>query len=340
MPFLRRNVIKSFRAMCVECGIPTAASQESQKYPPIFSVTYSHHDGQRHDAKVDSWHCPLCHIFNGFSTQKMLEAHLEWDHEECDFVWNKKLFRGIEIPHLIINVPQDPGSSSEELSSSSESERETTAPPQSPIFLNRSPSPEQKPFLRASSMNVVVKEQSPPSSPLRPSQAPPPSRRPERPVDRTGQNRYPTPPPYENLEGPSAVYPYLPPGEYSARPGGPKLYDLLNTLSMEPFGVMKWFVLDKEEEIFELCDVRDEDKVMQALWARWIILNRNKFISNYFLGVQAFITQYWREIHKAAGFSALRVWLLVLVSNRFLTGPQFFDILKYYTDQTGMDLWK
>ena len=28
------------------------------------------------------------------------------------------------------------------------------------------------------------------------------------------------------------------------------------------------------EDIFEMDDVRDEDKVMQALWARWIFLNR------------------------------------------------------------------
>lgn len=87
-------------------------------------------------------------------------------------------------------------------------------------------------------------------------------------------HRYPTPPPRSNLEGPSAIYPYLPPDQYSARPGGPKLYDLLNTLSLEPFGLMDWFILDKEEDIFELDDVRDEDKVMQALWARWILLNR------------------------------------------------------------------
>lgn len=87
-------------------------------------------------------------------------------------------------------------------------------------------------------------------------------------------HRYPTPPPRTNLEGPSAVYPYLPPDQYSARPGGPKLYDLLNTLSLEPFGLMTWFIVDKEEDIFELDDVRDEDKVMQALWARWMLLNR------------------------------------------------------------------
>ena len=81
--------------------------------------------------------------------------------------------------------------------------------------------------------------------------------------------------------GPAAKFPYLPatwegavPVHFSCRPGGPRLYDLLNTLPLEPFGALAWFVIDKEEEIFECDDVRDEDKVMQALWGRWILLNR------------------------------------------------------------------
>lgn len=61
---------------------------------------------------------------------------------------------------------------------------------------------------------------------------------------------------------------------YSARPGGPRIYDLLNELPLEPFGLMSWYILDKEEDIFELDTVRDEDKVMQALWSRWIFLHR------------------------------------------------------------------
>jgi hypothetical protein len=52
------------------------------------------------------------------------------------------------------------------------------------------------------------------------------------------------------------------------------LYDLLNGLTMEHFGVLGWAVVDKEEEMFESDEVRDEDKVIQALWGRWIMLNR------------------------------------------------------------------
>lgn len=80
--------------------------------------------------------------------------------------------------------------------------------------------------------------------------------------------------------GPSLTYPYLPETDdggnvyYSCRPGGPRLFDFLNTLSLKPYGVLKWMIIDREEELFELDDVLDEDKVMQALWFRWIFLNR------------------------------------------------------------------
>lgn len=52
------------------------------------------------------------------------------------------------------------------------------------------------------------------------------------------------------------------------------MYDLLNTLPMEPYGVLAWAVVEREEEIFEDDEVKDEYKVMHALWARWIFLNR------------------------------------------------------------------
>lgn len=80
--------------------------------------------------------------------------------------------------------------------------------------------------------------------------------------------------------GPSLTPPYLPETDerggvyYSCRPSGPRLFDLLNTLSLKPYGVLKWVIIDREEELFELDDILDEDKVMQALWYRWIFLNR------------------------------------------------------------------
>jgi hypothetical protein len=43
---------------------------------------------------------------------------------------------------------------------------------------------------------------------------------------------------------------------------------------MEPYGILGWAVLDREEEIFESDDIPDEHKVMHALWGRWIFFNR------------------------------------------------------------------
>ncbi|EPQ53586.1 hypothetical protein GLOTRDRAFT_116976 [Gloeophyllum trabeum ATCC 11539] len=99
---------------------------------------------------------------------------------------------------------------------------------------------------------------------------------------------------------------------------------------------MSWFVIDKEEEIFELDDVRDEDKVMMALWGRWILLNRNKFVRDYYRGTIAFVDEYWEMIKLAAGWSALRVWLLMFVVNRFLDGAQVARVLKHYEKLAGV----
>jgi hypothetical protein len=81
-----------------------------------------------------------------------------------------------------------------------------------------------------------------------------------------------------------------------------------------------------------------------------------KFIANYYFGTTAFIDEYWRMIHRAAGWAALRAWLLVrgillknscgilirfkmFVVNRFLTGSEVAHILRHYEGLTNMDSW-
>ncbi len=92
--------------------------------------------------------------------------------------------------------------------------------------------------------------------------------------------RYPSPPPPTDPLGPAAQYPFLPQTNadgqevYSCRIGGPRIYDLLNELSLDEFGLMSWAIVDREEELFEMDDVRDEDKVMLALWNRYIMLHK------------------------------------------------------------------
>ncbi|KAG6899859.1 hypothetical protein C0993_006203 [Termitomyces sp. T159_Od127] len=89
-------------------------------------------------------------------------------------------------------------------------------------------------------------------------------------TQRPRDTRYPTPPPPHNPLGPAAQFPYLPAKSeyggpdiyYSCRPGGACLYDLLNTLPLEPYGVLAWEILDREDEIFDSDNVKDEYKML------------------------------------------------------------------------------
>ncbi|KAF7430448.1 hypothetical protein PC9H_006155 [Pleurotus ostreatus] len=171
---------------------------------------------------------------------------------------------------------------------------------------------------------------------------PPSSRPPNLPA------RCPTPPPKENPLGPAARYPYLPYVSeyggptmfYSCRPGGPRLYDLLGTLPMEPFGLMAWYILDIEEEMFDEDHIADELKVVLALWGRWIFLHRMEFLANYYQGVIMFVDEYWRMIHRAAGWEALRWHLVILKASKFLTFIDIAKILKHYEYLVGMEYWE
>ncbi|KAI0634815.1 hypothetical protein C8Q77DRAFT_655753 [Trametes polyzona] len=158
--------------------------------------------------------------------------------------------------------------------------------------------------------------------------------------------RYPSPPPPTDPLGPAAQYPYLPETTkdgheaYSCRINGPKIYDLLNELPLDEFGIMSWAIVDREEELFEMDDVRDEDKVMLAVWNRWIMLHKTAFIfSDYIQGVKSFLDKYWQFIHRAAGWRALRAFLLMLHVNKYLSLKEVAEVLIYYEERTGMDLW-
>ncbi|KAI5889508.1 uncharacterized protein SCHCODRAFT_02670493 [Schizophyllum commune H4-8] len=166
------------------------------------------------------------------------------------------------------------------------------------------------------------------------------------------QDRPPlTPPPPHRRLGPSLspedpdffpAYSDYPDGQtiyYSTRPEGPRLYDLLGTLPLAPYGALAWAVLDQEEEILEVPDIPDEQKVMQALWARWIFLHRLDFVKKYEDGARMFIDEHWRMIHKAAGWAALRNLLLVLYMNRFLKMNEVAILLRHYEELVRWDLW-
>jgi hypothetical protein len=82
--------------------------------------------------------------------------------------------------------------------------------------------------------------------------------------------------------GPLGVYPYTLPDVHddneslvtSCRPCGPRLFDLIARHPMSDYGLTSWSLLERDEELFEIDDLRDEEKAMQALWNRWIFSER------------------------------------------------------------------
>lgn len=159
--------------------------------------------------------------------------------------------------------------------------------------------------------------------------------------------QYPRPPPSSHRLGPAARKPYLPAKspyggpdiDYSTRIGGPYLFDLLQLLPLEPYGLLDWLVLEREAEIFNDDELGDELKVIVALWARWIMLNRNLFVRDRAEGVRRFIDEYWQTIHLAAGWEALVYHILVLVTFRLVKQAEVVPLILHYEQLVGMDYW-
>lgn len=95
--------------------------------------------------------------------------------------------------------------------------------------------------------------------------------------------------PSANPLGPAAQPPYLPDGQYSCRPGGERLFDLLNDMSLDGHGLLAWMAVDREEEIYELEGMADENKVIMVLWDRWIYMNRCAYKVRFLMYVRLLI---------------------------------------------------
>ncbi|KIK59914.1 hypothetical protein GYMLUDRAFT_667004 [Collybiopsis luxurians FD-317 M1] len=371
LPFLRRNLRASFRKSFYNHKVEGKRSKSTQQLSPkvhevVLQVLFrTSFDGSRVNVTLHSWVCPLCKLFGELDSRQMLNAHLESYHSGISVSWLKKkdnLWRLIltfpipvaDLRPVVINFPfaavigttvdRDADLSITSLTLEDETvldidikaRMSPVIPVPVPVTPTRSSSPlpiEFTPKFRSLAF----------ASPT----PPPPARDPlETPPARV-QPRYPSPPPADNPLGPAARYPYLPATsedgkitiEYSCRPGGPYLYDLLGILPLDEFGVLSWAVLDREAEIFESDDISDEHKVMHALWGRWIFLNRKQFVQDYVAGVMEFIDKYWLMIHRAAGWSALRNWILMLMVNKYLNASEVAEVLRHYEKKTDMKSW-
>jgi hypothetical protein len=134
--------------------------------------------------------------------------------------------------------------------------------------------------------------------------------------------------------GPLAVFPYFPTSDdneslrFSCRPCGPRLFDLVARFPASEYGLTSWSLFERDEELFEIDDMRDEEKAMQALWNRWIFSERRYFgcyskgysilliqsTSRYLLDpkktIIEFVEKFLAVIMKTAGWKGMRVWLL------------------------------
>ncbi|KAF8838931.1 hypothetical protein BDN67DRAFT_824590 [Paxillus ammoniavirescens] len=365
LPFLRRNLQDGFAHRCKLAGVPTkrislprASISVIYHCPLATTVLGSHRKTPPTAARssMKDWFCPLCSLHRNFANQMMLDKHLSWDHPSVKSLWDEHhnvLTLTIpppvpEPPTYQVPVPKPSQTAFDLSSNTTQVTRAKRADLDQKVFDRASAAPSSastEPTSSTITTSNTEEDIKPKYSPSRhSSQVTDPERRSDtissRPPSQGPSGTKPRLP--QDILGPEATFPYLPEdierGDvyYSCRPGGPRLYDILNTLSLEPYGVLKWVIVDREEELFELDDVLDEDKVIQALWFRWIFLNR--FVANYFNGTKAFVTENWQLIKKAAGLLALRTWLLVLCVNNFLLPLEVVTLMGYYQELVGVQL--
>ncbi|KAG7446898.1 uncharacterized protein BT62DRAFT_993784 [Guyanagaster necrorhizus] len=369
LPFMRRNLRRGFRNQCHLRGY--GLQRPSGK--PHITLVYDCPSVERTcTTHVTDWLCPVCELHGTFDNQEQLACHLTWDHPELEIRWEREFSLSsvqrvgprwrleVTIPAIPAPTPPPAEYPPDDASENGHPLEETREPEvqherdlhaelrpepssEDEILLRPAvghpPTPQAKPIATPVSLRSVTPAFTPQKMKMfqpifRPTPTPSAIPRVAKRADRSC-----TPPPPDRMLGPAAQPPYLPDDLYSCRPGGPRVFDLLQMLDMRPFGVLAWTVIEREDEIFDSDDIKDEHKVMHALWARWILLNRSKFIANYCRGITEFVDQYWLMIHKAAGWKALRFWLMTMLANRYLKGEEVASVLKYYEAKTQMDLW-
>ncbi|KAF8555799.1 hypothetical protein OG21DRAFT_811504 [Imleria badia] len=302
LPFLRRNLRKGFQLHCRVVGVdtkphPLPRTSVSVVYscPPADGAS-SHSEGSRTTTAKSSmkdWLCPLCDLHKKFDNSKMLDKHLAWDHPSVRMHWDQ------HYTTLSLTIPDSQPEINPVITRPVLIRELSTSEPSADVRhveKNKSVDPDEKPLSCISSTPSGVASEfgsSSVSTPFTEEDLKPK-------YDTSGYSNHGGTDTWSRSSsvsgrsasqvlsgadareglGPSAVPPYLPETDergdvyYSCRIGGPRLFDFLNTLSLKPYGVLKWVIIDREEELFELDDILDEDKVIQALWFRWIFLHR------------------------------------------------------------------
>ncbi|KAI0037131.1 hypothetical protein K488DRAFT_81357 [Vararia minispora EC-137] len=265
--FLQRNLRASFLAVCREDGLSVEPNP-----PPAdrFDATiYLDPDVEVDGEESQSYSLP---------TRELLERHLNDPvHDHISANWTPPTRRNKVRWRLFITVPESFDTDTEYLSDSS-SEVPT-------ILRTQSPEDRKSERLAATASHTPVP--TPPAAAavkvepdVQPVQTQAvPAIKLEHHEDQYESSGLPPPRTLDKFFYPTVKPPYLPATaedgtviHYSCRPGGPKLYNLLDTLSLEEYGLQEWSIIDDEDEILEVEDQLDEDKVISALWNRWVAL--------------------------------------------------------------------
>jgi len=105
---------------------------------------------------------------------------------------------------------------------------------------------------------------------------------------------------------------------------------------MSDYGLTSWSLLERDEELFEVDDIRDEEKAMQALWNRWIVSRRRRYLLNPHKSVLEFVEAFLPTITETAGWKGVRVWLLLLAKHKYLTGDDVVIMMNHYESVTSI----
>lgn len=120
-----------------------------------------------------------------------------------------------------------------------------------------------------------------------------------------------------------------------------QIYDVLHTLPVKNFGAVAEQVFACEEELFaqeatygSRAGVKvgsERGRLLSAIWARWMVTERNKFIRNPFECISRFLeSDYAEVIANHVGDEHLQGFLLVMVTRRFIITKQAAVLMKKF----------
>ncbi len=99
LPFLVRNLRKSFLSHCqakgISTGPKTAPTRRLRMVYKYFvgddEVNTTEEDWVEHSGSSIEWICAFCDLHGAFNTRELLEYHLSNDHKEVETTWENKV---------------------------------------------------------------------------------------------------------------------------------------------------------------------------------------------------------------------------------------------------------